>query len=212
MSNSGAASGGNAAGPAGGELAGAYPNPTLAPAAVLARLESQFTGALQLVMGTGAGAGALVTLANGYGIAGFAANPPTPAVSLTSVSGAIGANVNLPVTVVTTVLTTASLGVGTWIVDAGASVLQGATPGMIEGRIDIGTATATLVGFPGDQAGPGANGQVLNLAMSALVTVTVAGTFVLNVYNASGATAATALLSTQNRGWPATGYRAVRIA
>jgi hypothetical protein len=170
-----------------------------------AAVEGLFTGANQVFLGTGSGAGALATLANGYGIAGFAANPPTPAVGLSITSNNLGSNTALATT--GTVVSTVTLAVGTWLLFGGISATESATyVADLEAAFELGTATATIAQVVG-LVGFGVSSAVLQTTCFGTAVVTVSGTITLTGF----ATSATGTL-TASGGAGRTGMIAIRIA
>ena len=133
-----------------------------------------------------------------------AASPPLAAV--------IGGDVALVAATDTLVLTTASLGVGTWALDVNAElVVTGAAASDAMVYVQAGSATCS---FPGVTAAdgelPALAGGSLSLTLSTLVVVTVAGTVQLRAFSTLAGTVKAA--STVNGGKPVTGYSAVRVA
>ncbi len=125
---------------------------------------------------------------------------PVPA----SASGILGANYSLTTTLAT-YLTTASLGVGTWLVTHVALVQPGtAAVGVVQ--VNLGTATAALAGVTSGQVN-NPSGSVDPIVLSFIVTVTVAGTL---VFQGSSTTATGIILASASYGGT-TGYTAVKI-
>ena len=113
----------------------------------------------------------------------------------------------------TTVLTTASLAVGTWDVTMGTTLSDAAADHYCLARMVVGTATASFAGIRSvashtSTLGVGKGGPPLHVRC--IVTVTVAGTINLNVYVNISATAVAK--STPSTYPQATGYVAVKIA
>jgi hypothetical protein len=117
----------------------------------------------------------------------------------------------VPVGSYSTFLTTASLAVGTWLINLGVrALLPGAE------RVDIqcvvGTATATLSGNTATGADGTTSGGGLDISMNltCIATVTVAGTLVFQAQSNGGAVNIynNAYLGSGND----TGYTAVKIA
>lgn len=140
--------------------------------------------------------------------------PTGPTATNPNVAGHIAADVAVGAGATVTALTTASLAIGTWLVIAKATVLSGVS-GECDVTLVVGTATATIEGiFTGtNDAGPligGANEQEISIA--AIVTVTVAGTLILQAVNHDGANAASVKKGVTSSGTGATGYSAVKIA
>ena len=137
---------------------------------------------------------------------------PAAASGLTSAGASIGADVTLTANATTTIQTSASLAVGTWLVHFGATVVAGAaTTDICEFTMAVGTATATFVGQQSTGLNLSVNGGEFCIDIEAIVTVTVAGTLVFTAHN--GTTAATALKLTQVGSLAgATGYTALKVA
>ena len=118
----------------------------------------------------------------------------------------------------TTVLTTASLAVGTWQINAGLMCEQetSATAVNWSCRVNGGTATYTVTGGNASAQERGASNttvgvQVVTMNLNFTVTVTVAGTVVITAYGDAGTPYVKA--TTPQQGYPyATGYVAVRTA
>lgn len=177
---------------------------------ILSAVEAAFGSANQIVLGTGSATGTLATLANGYGITGFAANPPTPAVSLSNAAGHLAS----PYTVtgsLATFMTTASLGVGTWEVKFGANLSFNSSAAGVEITTAVGTATATFEGKYSAESDFGIAG-VDELSLTFIATVTVAGTLVFQAIDQSASNSTINSVTTITSKANATGYTAVRIA
>lgn len=135
--------------------------------------------------------------------------------SLVTESGAIAADVALARDTLTTVITTASLGVGTWLVSAGVTVAVAAAGESIDVEMVAGTATATLTGHTSTVVGYQAfvgSASYKCAELSAVVVVTVAGTIIIRCEMAGAATACTAKATTVEGFANATGYTAVKVA
>jgi hypothetical protein len=121
-----------------------------------------------------------------------------------------GASVALPNNTPTTVSTTVSLAVGTWLIDVNVTAQSSLTPAAADqmiGSIAVGTATATIVGHTGPfyvNEVAGTQRFAASLHYNFIATVTVAGTFLIQVtyFSASAGSA----LQGQS------GYTAVKIA
>jgi hypothetical protein len=125
-------------------------------------------------------------------------------------SAQLAGNVALPAFTLTTIMTTAVLGVGKWLISFSAEISNG---GAVAGdaQIDLAPGTATLAPFGGPNGADGtlvASGFV-GLAFSCIVTVTIAGTVKLEGFSTVAGTALK--FSTANGDRP-TGYTAVQIA
>ena len=163
------------------------------------------------VLGVAAGLPAWETPANGYGIAGFAANPMTPAVSLTEVESFIISPVTLTASSITNI-TSVSLTAGTWLVLGRMYVTTNSASQSI---IDmwLGTSSASTTGA---LAAAGAitglasstNGQTIELS-KVLVVGTTENVY-LNVI--AGQTSGAQAISTTESLGSVTGISAVRLA
>lgn len=135
----------------------------------------------------------------------------SPAVG-TTVAATISSDLVITAATLTAV-TSLSLGVGVWLVTGSATFTNGdATAAAIEVGLAEGTATATFAGAQSaaDEL-PAISGGERQLALTGcIVTVTVAGTILLNAEspNACTAKAATPTYSLPN----ATGMTAVQVA
>lgn len=130
---------------------------------------------------------------------------------LTLLSGNIPSQVNLGVNTPTSIFSTASLSVGTWLVTMGWHGSSNAG-GAIECHAAVNTATATLTG----ELSSGADTTNVNLAVDGSITfsavVTVAGTLQL-IGEGSAASATVIDAVTRAFGFAnATGYTALRVA
>lgn len=142
-----------------------------------------------------------------FGSAGGAA-----VVALSTVAAVPAADVGLVAATDTLLATSPSLAVGTWLVSASAEyVLTGAVASDASLWLLAGTATCT---FAGPQSADGELGALasgtLGLALSCLVSVTVAGTVQLRGRSVLAATAKK--LDTGGVGLAVTGLTAVKIA
>lgn len=138
-----------------------------------------------------------------------------PLSSLSSSSGVLGANVTLAQNTATTVMSTASLAVGTWLVNFGVTVDIVAAGTEIDFYPTLGTATATFSGPVVAQAGYTTSigaGAEPTVGLSLIVTVTVAGTINLTGEMVGSNTSSTVLASSNQSRAGATGYAAVKIA
>jgi hypothetical protein len=157
--------------------------------------------------------------ANGYGITGNTGSAPTPAVSLANAAGSLGSALNPVPNSLTTLLTTASLGIGTWLVNVQAEATALSTgPADISMALAVGTATATFAGPVGagvsDYAASPTTATATPtrmLSISTIVTVTVAGTLIVQIQS-TFANNWQIKTSTPNISANCTGYTAVRIA
>lgn len=139
---------------------------------------------------------------------------------LTSASGSLSGDVTITHAATTTVLTTASLAPGTWLVTARVenALAAPSSAGIIEGEIVVGTATATITGAAagtGDQAAAiGSGTDSIPIVLTVLAVVTVAGTLVVRCHNSDAINDGTAFHVTQGPSAfaGATGYTAVKIA
>ena len=123
------------------------------------------------VLGVSAGLPAWETPANGYGIAGFAANPMTPAVSLTTLESYISSPVSLSANTPAAV-TSVSLAAGTWLVVARCMITQGNATTTVDAW--IGTTSASVTGALAVASGVilnNASGGAAYLALTEVVTV-----------------------------------------
>ena len=114
----------------------------------------------------------------------WVATAPTAAVA-----AALSADLAVVAATLTQVLSV-SLGVGTWLVTAVLTAINGAaTAGALEAKLALGTAAAS---FAGGEAASSELAAVLDaprsLALAALVTVTAAGTILLEVECANACT------------------------
>lgn len=137
--------------------------------------------------------------------------PAAPAASLSTDSGNLAADIHFTNTTLTTILTTGSLTVGTWLV-RGAVTLLSDSPAASWAVVTMaaGTATATFAGQQTAQHTFVAL-ESNTLTVECLVTVTVAGTLVVqSECGASGITAKAA--SSGFTGPKATGWTAVKVA
>ena len=134
-----------------------------------------------------------------------------PALSLTNASGTLGADVALTAATLTTVLTTASLAVGTWLLSASAEIVNGgATAGDAALILNLGTAVGTINGVRGsDGELPALAGGGVALACTTIISVTTAGTVIVDAYSSVAGTVKS--LGTAAGGY-VTGYTAVKIA
>ena len=154
---------------------------------------------------------ALVAQTQGYGITGNTSTPPAPAVALTFASGHIAADVTMTNGSQSYKLfDTASLGVGTWLVNMTATFTGGGL-GTIDMSATADSATAGL-------NGPTSTGIVIaalnyegSMSVSLTAVISVAGTLQL-IAEASGAGNVAKAVTSQFGFGNATGYTAVRIA
>ena len=133
-----------------------------------------------------------------------------PAPALDFHSGSIGSPVSLGVNTPTKIMDTASLAVGTWLINFGASVDAGGAS-VIEIRAAVDTATATLTGKYAGGADEPAVSTESEIFLTFIAVVTVTGTIQFIGIGANGVSN-TVLATTRNAGYsPATGYTALRI-
>jgi hypothetical protein len=200
----------------------------------ISNLASTLAGYLQLAGGTMSGAiamgankitglangsaaqdaaafGQIPVPANGYGITGNTGATPTPAVGLTSLAGSLGSSVYIPNSA-TTLLTTGSLSVGTWLVNAVINLWKETTSSAVTVNFNlaVGTATATLAGATSQDIGDNTSAayNYTSVHLSAIVTVSVAGTLIVQGTANAGTNDWLAL----GGGTGFTGYTAVRVA
>ena len=135
--------------------------------------------------------------------------------SLLSESGSLAADVSLAQNTLTTILTTASLAVGKWLVSVSLPFETTSTNQSLDVETVVGTATATLSGVSATSVGyvtAIANGAILDVTLSFIATVTAAGTLVIQGEMTGSATAATILHTSKTQGYAnAAGYTAIKI-
>jgi len=126
-----------------------------------------------------------------------------------SVSGTLASNVTLTAGASTLVLTTATLGIGTWLVNAGASVSLAGGADPVSLTLAFGTAAGSFNGPVSDEGYGSTVSFILGLDVCVVATITTAGTLTMSCQCAKGQTveANDSLYSKA-----ATGYVAVRIA
>jgi hypothetical protein len=152
--------------------------------------------------------------ANGYGISGNTGATPTPAVGLTEASAVLATNTTLSASVATTLATSPSLGIGTWLLFAVVTLTQNTTtasPLNTACAVVAGTGVATIAGPNEFWISVPAGASLANLvsaALAAVLTVTTAGTFILQAGVSSASLTAAGTASGNNP----TGLMAVRIA
>lgn len=115
-----------------------------------------------------------------------------------------------PTGTLTTYLTTASLGIGKWLITHGANARNLAASTNLEIEANPGTATATFEGVTSGDVGTG-SGVIVgsSVCLSFIATVTVAGTIVFQAKDAgSSQIAAETQVSTFGK---ATGYTAIPL-
>jgi hypothetical protein len=151
-----------------------------------------------------------VSPANGYGITGNTGATPTPAVALSWAAGSIASNVGLPGSSDTPIFSTASLAVGTWLVNVFVTAESGASASTVEIKMLAGTATATLAGAQSAASVSGATDYEAHVSLSCIAVITVAGT--LEVVGVCSTSSGTALAYTTTNVYPAaTGYTALKV-
>jgi hypothetical protein len=145
-------------------------------------------------------------LVSGYGLAAM----PTPAVDLAFDFNKPVSPVTIGSSGVTTLVTTDSLAVGTWLIFAGASVTMPAAVGTVQMEISEGSGVGTYEGI-GSRIGAlaGVESADLPISLFALLVVTTAGTFHITINNTAAATG-TALASSAASTYDS-GYLAFRI-
>jgi hypothetical protein len=131
------------------------------------------------------------------------------------VAGTLGSNVALTIAVLTTILTSASLAIGTWLVTFNISAESATvTSAELEIKVAAGTATCT---FAGASAASTylftTSAPYVAIGLSCLVTVTVAGTLLFQAETGAPTGDVTLFAATPNYSFPnATGYTATRVA
>ncbi len=138
--------------------------------------------------------------------------PAAPAPVLPYAGATLIADVAIAAATATTIITTATLGVGKWLIIAQAEILNGGTTaGDCELYVVAGTAVLGFVGPTSADALLPASASA-QLTFSTIAVISTAGTLVIGAYSAVAATAklnATAGFATAT--YP-TGYTAVQIA
>jgi hypothetical protein len=187
-----------------------------APTAAVALNSQKITGLANGTAASDAAAfGQIPVPANGYGINGNTGLTPTPAVVLSNDAGHLASSASLGVNTMTTVLTTASLAVGTWKIVASVafSFNDASVSGIAIGA--VGTATATLEGcYAAPVLAPPSVGAGFVATLTFRATVTSAGTVLIRAQCAGGSGG----IAVGSGTWAnytytnATGYTAVRIA
>lgn len=128
---------------------------------------------------------------------------------LSSDAASLAVDFSVPsASVLTTFLTTASLSVGTWLIQLGA--LASITTNGAQIEAVAGTATATLVGNMATEVN--ASSTTLGASLSFKAVVTVAGTLVFQAKLNDDGSVVTLSAATMNGYAGATGYTAVKIA
>ena len=124
--------------------------------------------------------------------------------------GANGADVSLPGSTTTTILTTSSLGAGKWLCCFSAVVNSGMPNTSIELQAALGTATATFTGETAGQSVLSGMTSYATIEITFIANVTAAGTL---IFQANPSNAATAHYNTNVQGWTGTTrWTAVKIA
>ena len=188
------------------------------PAAVV---ESGFTVAGDIFVGTGSGTGKILPIGGSSGEALIVGGADPSGLewgspSLPFNSGVLSAPVTAVANSSTTVLTTASLAIGTWLLTVNALVAYdtAATAPVVFYLVD-NTATSTFSGPQRAQGPyPDTTTTPVPVSFTTLVTVTVAGTVYLDVFNIDSTHNATVAYQ-DNEGTPVgavTGYTAVKVA
>ena len=140
--------------------------------------------------------------------------PPAPALAYSAAK--LASPVTLSKTVATTAITTASLGIGTWLVNVVLTVSNSdAAPTTCEATAAGGTATVSSFAgaYGAEDAFPGVTvGECTILHLSFEAVVTVAGTIVISVKSPNGTTANVVESATPTTSYGgASGYTAVRV-
>ena len=148
----------------------------------------------------------------GYGLTA----QPASAVALTTVTGHLASNATCTAGGSTTVMSTASLAVGTYLLQFGGTAQQDTVAAVgCDIEMVAGTATAAFAGNQTTSIGSvaGTESSYFSFGIECIVTVTVAGTISLTCFvgGASGSVIVLAAGPT-NSGPQATGYTATRIA
>lgn len=158
-----------------------------------------------------------VAAANDTVTIGGTASAPTVKTNLPVVAGTMPADV--PFTALTTLLTTASIEVGTWLVNASFALeSSNSTTFNSELHARVGTATAALTGQitaigNGPVAGAAAVIEASQTTLTFVAVVTVAGTLIFEAQSDAGdAWTAKAASGTHFVGATASGFTAVKIA
>jgi len=192
------------------------------PASVV---ESAFTAAGDLFVGTGPGTGEILPIGGtpgdvltigGVDLSGLEWAPGGGGGALTHDAQVLGSDVVVPISSTGALFTTASWGVGYWLVSITALVqtTAGAT-GRAGVALVANTATATFLGGGGQAVQtslPSAVTDTQLLTFTSLVQVTVAGTMDCYAKNTDTGQTATVLQLETVTGYSVTGYTAVKIA
>lgn len=129
-----------------------------------------------------------------------------------SLNGVLAAAVNVNATTNNVnIMDTAALAIGTWLVTFNVMIYQNAGATVLDFYIAQHTATATLVGPIAASGGGRSAGFTTLTTLTAIITVTVAGTIQLQANNPSATLQAVAAVSTVTA-LPVTGYTALKIA
>lgn len=133
--------------------------------------------------------------------------------ALTSVAGHLAADGNLAAAATTAILSTTALGVGKWLINFSADMVNNlGGAGTLEVETTLGTAVAT---FEGQQSGAGAlfaadTGQV-QVELCFIATITTAGTLTFSAANSSAVIVIVKAATLTNAFAKATGWTAVKI-
>jgi hypothetical protein len=136
-------------------------------------------------------------------------------VSLSVVSGVIAAPVTLNQNVITTVISTPVLAVGTYIAQFSAPVLTTTTNQSFDARAVMTSGTSTISGQSSSSAGYTSaigSGVIVPIELSCEIVITSPGVIAFEVEMSGSATAATVLSSTHINSYAgACGYTLVKV-
>jgi hypothetical protein len=172
------------------------------------------TGDLLYASGAHTLARLAVGATSGYVLASNGSTPQWQYPALTTASGNLGSDVGLLTNSLTKVFDTASLAVGTWLVNVIMTGTWGTVTGKVEAYITTDSATATFTGASStamEQTG-GADGAEFMMSLSVFATVTVAGTLKVEAQNSSANEAYIKAATVDYSYGNATGYTALRVA